>query len=261
MKSPDSRSVTVPIRINLCGSGGGKRNSTVVENLTGKFRLVNSEGSARRSAKESPARWRGAFRLPTNHSVRMAPRRDRNVDLVVGRVFGIDTSRTKSRQKCFLRTLASWWSVRKIPWHDVVKLPFGTWHTSLGRYLRMRTSWGHSSRRRFGLRADPPVTAVACGTVEMQTALLTQGPCLALYPCSVLNFSAARLSVKVLPVELPLQPPPVGILTWRNRTISPVVELFISRFRAVAKPLMQSERRSAKWSTDSKGAPYIRESA
>jgi hypothetical protein len=40
-----------------------------------------------------------------------------------------------------------------------------------------------------------------------------------------------------LPVELPMPPLPVGIMTMKNRTISPVTRLFIDCARELAKPL------------------------
>jgi hypothetical protein len=40
-----------------------------------------------------------------------------------------------------------------------------------------------------------------------------------------------------LPVELPIARLPNGIVTLKNRTISPVAQLFIDGAREVAKPL------------------------
>jgi hypothetical protein len=40
----------------------------------------------------------------------------------------------------------------------------------------------------------------------------------------------------MLPVEFPAQPLPAGILTLKNRTLSPVVERFLAIARTVAKP-------------------------
>jgi DNA-binding transcriptional LysR family regulator len=101
---------------------------------------------------------------------------------------------------------------------------------------------------------DPPVTSVTCSSFEMYTALLSEGPYLAFCPRSVLMFSAMRSVVRVLPVNLSAYPPPAGILTWKNRTISPVVQLFIDRFRQLAKPLVQAETRAAQPQGRKKGA-------
>jgi DNA-binding transcriptional LysR family regulator len=53
------------------------------------------------------------------------------------------------------------------------------------------------------------------------------------YPKSV----AARHSLKVLPVKLPIRPWPLSILTLKNRTLSPVAERFIECAREVAKSM------------------------
>ena len=43
--------------------------------------------------------------------------------------------------------------------------------------------------------------------------------------------------LKVLPVKLPIPPWPVGIMTLKSRTLSPVVQLFVDHTREVVKPL------------------------
>ena len=53
------------------------------------------------------------------------------------------------------------------------------------------------------------------------------------YPRSV----AVRYSLKVLPVNLPIRPWPLSILTLKNRTLSPVAERFMGCAREVARPM------------------------
>jgi hypothetical protein len=43
-----------------------------------------------------------------------------------------------------------------------------------------------------------------------------------------------------LPIELPVELAPVGIVTLKNRTISPVAQLFFESARLVARPLARS---------------------
>jgi hypothetical protein len=38
-----------------------------------------------------------------------------------------------------------------------------------------------------------------------------------------------------LPVKLPVHPPPVGIVTLKNRSVSPVTRLFIECAREIAR--------------------------
>lgn len=88
---------------------------------------------------------------------------------------------------------------------------------------------------------DYPHTAVACHSIDMQATLVAGGPFLAMLPRSVLHFAEKRLSVRTLRVNLPGQPPPVAIMTLRNRTISPVTKVFIECARELAKQLPKQE--------------------
>jgi len=51
-----------------------------------------------------------------------------------------------------------------------------------------------------------------------------------------LSFSK-RPDIKVLPIELQHARVPIGIVTLKNRTLSPVAKLFIETARKVANPL------------------------
>jgi hypothetical protein len=46
-----------------------------------------------------------------------------------------------------------------------------------------------------------------------------------------------RPGIKVLPVKLQHEMPPMGIVTLKNRTLSPAAQLFLKDVREVAKPL------------------------
>ena len=50
-----------------------------------------------------------------------------------------------------------------------------------------------------------------------------------------------RPEIKVLPVELPMARVQNGIVTLKNRTLSPVAQLFIDCAREVAKPLAKTK--------------------
>src|SRR5262245_23339909 len=82
-----------------------------------------------------------------------------------------------------------------------------------------------------------PLRGVAFGTNRLHCALIAQGPFVSIFPNSMLRFGTSLPPLKVLPVELPIRPWPVGIMTLKSRTLSPVVRLFIDRVREVAKPL------------------------
>jgi DNA-binding transcriptional LysR family regulator len=84
---------------------------------------------------------------------------------------------------------------------------------------------------------DFPRATVVADFAEARMSLLTTGRFLTISPASTLKFPSRRPELKVLPVELSMAPMPVGIVTVRNRTLSPVAKLFIECAREVAKPL------------------------
>ena len=57
--------------------------------------------------------------------------------------------------------------------------------------------------------------------------LVATGRFVALLPSSILRFGSRDLPIKVLPIKLAAQSRPVGIVTLKNRTLSPVATLFI----------------------------------
>jgi DNA-binding transcriptional LysR family regulator len=81
-----------------------------------------------------------------------------------------------------------------------------------------------------------PHLAVA-GYNQVQTALVGTGRFLTILPGSFLKFSGKPLGLKALPIELPIPPRPVGIVTLKNRTVSPLAQLFIDCARKMSKPL------------------------
>jgi len=84
--------------------------------------------------------------------------------------------------------------------------------------------------------AVPHITVAGYG-IQLQSALLGTGRFLSVLPGSFLKFNGKRLGLKALPIELPIPPRPVGIVTLKNRTISPLAALFIDCARSLSKPL------------------------
>jgi DNA-binding transcriptional LysR family regulator len=89
---------------------------------------------------------------------------------------------------------------------------------------------------------DYPRTTVCTAPADVRIRLLATGRFLTIFATSVLRFPTLRPELKVLPVELPVPPMPVGIVTLKNRTLSSVAQLFIDSARAVAKPLAKRNR-------------------
>jgi DNA-binding transcriptional LysR family regulator len=88
-----------------------------------------------------------------------------------------------------------------------------------------------------------PVTTLS---INLCCRLLATGRFVATLPASMLHFSARDLSLKVLPIKIPIEPQPVGILILKNRTLSPVAQLFIECAREVAKPLANRRQRKSR---------------
>ena len=80
---------------------------------------------------------------------------------------------------------------------------------------------------------DYPHTAVI-GPAEVRASLLATGRFISIVLNSGLRFSPRRAELKVLPVTHPFSSVPVGIVTLKIRTISPVAQLFIESCRELA---------------------------
>jgi DNA-binding transcriptional LysR family regulator len=82
-----------------------------------------------------------------------------------------------------------------------------------------------------------PHIAVAGYGIQLQNALLSTGRFLTLFSGSYLKFNGERLGLKALPIELHIPPRPIGIVTLKNRTLSPLATVFIDCARTLSKPL------------------------
>jgi len=81
-----------------------------------------------------------------------------------------------------------------------------------------------------------PRVCVKTLSVHLRANLLAGGPFIAAFPRSVLDLYSRRFALKALPVDLPMHPWPVVVLTVKHRILSPVVTRFIECARAIVKP-------------------------
>ena len=88
--------------------------------------------------------------------------------------------------------------------------------------------------RNSGLK--PPRAALYTDGINMRVKLATTARFLAIVPAGILKFSDKHASVRMLPVELPTSHREIGIVTLKNRTLSPLAQLFIEYARDVARP-------------------------
>jgi DNA-binding transcriptional LysR family regulator len=92
---------------------------------------------------------------------------------------------------------------------------------------------------------DMPRLSVKTLSVHLRTNLLATGRFITAFPRSVLHLNADRFSLKALPLELPVRPWPVSVLTLKDRTLSPVVERFVECSRDVVKSIDGRKRGAA----------------
>jgi DNA-binding transcriptional LysR family regulator len=86
---------------------------------------------------------------------------------------------------------------------------------------------------------EMPRIAVTTTTAHLLFQLLESGRFVGHFGDGLLHFYANRFALKKLPIDLPIQPFAVAIVALKNRTISPVAQLFIDCAREVAMPLVK----------------------
>ena len=86
---------------------------------------------------------------------------------------------------------------------------------------------------------DMPKISLMTLSVHLRTNMVASGHFITTFPSSVARLHADRFSLKVLPVDLPVQPWPVAIVTLKNRTLSPGVERFIAHIRDFTRPMRE----------------------
>lgn len=82
---------------------------------------------------------------------------------------------------------------------------------------------------------DTPNVRMRTLSVHIRTSLLASNEFITV-PLSVVHHYGEALSLKVLPVDIPIRPWPVAIVTLKHRTLSPVAEQFIARTRELVRP-------------------------
>jgi DNA-binding transcriptional LysR family regulator len=97
-------------------------------------------------------------------------------------------------------------------------------------------SWSYERvAEAFGARGlSVPTTSLETNSMDLRAKLIASGRFVTLLPKSVLRGGDGH-QFKMLPVDIPVRPWPVAILTLKNRTLSPVVEHFVECAREVAK--------------------------
>ena len=166
---------------------------------------------------------------------------ERTVDLVLGRMAGPVADEDLDVEILFddplfvvAGTVSKWVGRRRI---EPAELINEAW--CLPDYDGLVGSHVAEAFRARGL--EIPKHTVGSTSIQLLIALLATGHFLAVLSGSTLRLSGKRLGLKALSVDLPIAPGPVGIVTLKNRTVSPVAQLFIECARDVAKPLAKRQ--------------------
>ena len=101
---------------------------------------------------------------------------------------------------------------------------------------------------------DYPRVSVVTDCPHMRISLLTTGRYVTVFPATAFRFLTKRSELKILPVVLPTARRPNGIVTLKNRALSPVARLFIECARDVAKPLAK-RKCGAMWGSGTRSGP------
>ena len=124
---------------------------------------------------------------------------------------------------------SKWARRRKIAWDDLLAEP---WvlpppDSALGLYIAEQI-------RAAGLQ--PPHARVVSFSIPLHHRMLATGRFVTLLATSILQFTA-NLPLKALPLQSPVPARPVGVMTLKGRTLSPLALAFIDCAREVARPL------------------------
>jgi DNA-binding transcriptional LysR family regulator len=166
--------------------------------------------------------------------------RERNIDLILGRLVMPVDDDLHGEVLFYDRTLVvagshnPWCRRRNIKLAELIDEPWAIPTEGLVGTLLAEAF------RASGL--NPPRAGVKSSSVQLAGALLARGSHLTVLPASALRFSTVGSSLRALPVKLDIPPWPTGIVTLKNRTISPVTQLFIDCARETTKPLAKQTR-------------------
>jgi DNA-binding transcriptional LysR family regulator len=166
---------------------------------------------------------------------------ERNVELVTTRA-----TETVAKEQTIVGTLfednvvvaagaqSRWARRRRIKLDEVVNEPW-----TLPPYDSAMGTIVQEAFRARGLA--PPAPTVVMESANTRGRLAATGRFLTVMPEFALTLPGRDSSLKALPVELPGARRTMRIISLRNRSLSPLAELFIDSMRAVAKPLAKGK--------------------
>jgi DNA-binding transcriptional LysR family regulator len=159
--------------------------------------------------------------------------RERTVDLLLGRVFAPLEEDDLTVEALFEDQVAVV-AAKRSPLARRRRLSLADLQEERWVLHPPETPAGHLAREIFltaGLKV--PQAPVLTLSIHLALKLAATGRFVALLPSSVLRFASQEWALSVLPIKLPVQSRTVGIITLKNRTLSPLAELFIKYARKV----------------------------
>lgn len=162
--------------------------------------------------------------------------RERKVDLMLARIPGSFVEDDLDIEILFddpnrvvVGARSRWAGRRKVTLAELVNEP---WIFPPNQVLRALIT---EAFKAHGLKV--PQERVSASSILLRNHLLATGRFLTVLPDSVLRYNAKQWSLKALPIDLGVKPRSIAIVTLKNRTVSPVVQLFVEHLRAVAKTM------------------------
>lgn len=85
---------------------------------------------------------------------------------------------------------------------------------------------------------EPPAASVLTVSLHLYMRLIETGRWLGLVPGSAMRFGGRGMRIKALPVETFPPPAPVGFVTVKDRTLTPLAERFMETTRRIARHVL-----------------------
>lgn len=166
--------------------------------------------------------------------------RERNVELVLGRISNPLPEKDLAAELLFhericvvAATHSGWARRRRI---DLAELMAEPWVLPPPESLPGQLVTDAFRARGLGM----PRATVHTASIHLLSNSLSMGQqFLTVLPGSFLRFNGERLGLKALPVVLPVEPGPVGIVRLKGRVLSPAAQLFIECAKEVARPITE----------------------
>jgi DNA-binding transcriptional LysR family regulator len=173
--------------------------------------------------------------LPENIAIQQYDNlRDRKVELVLGRLPTTMTEPDLVAETLFdepnvvvAGSESRWAKRRNLVLADLIGEPW-----VLAQPGSLARSLHEDVFRNSGL--EPPSATVLTVSLHLYMRLIETGRWLGLVPASVMRFGGKHMRLKVLPVKVVSPPAPVGFVTIKDRTLTPLAQRFIECTRRIA---------------------------